>query len=108
MVTAERRHFDDFRPKHHVSQTKTTTNQTAVTEQFAYLIRRCVGGDVEIFWFFIQQQITHTAADQEGFKARLVQAVQDFQGVFADITTRNIVLIAGNNGHRTGFTGVIE
>ena len=32
VVAAEGRHFDNFRPKHDVSQTETTANETAVAE----------------------------------------------------------------------------
>jgi hypothetical protein len=32
VVAAEGRHFDNFRPEHHVSQTETAANQTTVAE----------------------------------------------------------------------------
>jgi hypothetical protein len=55
VVAAEGRDFDNFRPKHHVSQTEAAANQTAVAEQFAHLLRRGAGRHVKIFRFFAQQ-----------------------------------------------------
>jgi len=54
VVTTEGGDLDDFRPKHHVRQTEAAAHQTAVAEQFAYLLRRGVGGDVEVFRFLFQ------------------------------------------------------
>ncbi|MNV70258.1 hypothetical protein D3C71_1632110 [compost metagenome] len=87
MVATEGGNLDDFRPEHHVRQAETAAHQAAVTEQLAHLLRRGVGGDVEIFRFFAQQQVTYTAADQISFEAGFIQAVQHLQRVLTDVFT---------------------
>src|SRR5699024_1420189 len=52
VVSTEGCDFDNLWTKHDMSKTETATYQAAVTEQFANLLRRGVGGDIKIFWFF--------------------------------------------------------
>ncbi|MNE74882.1 hypothetical protein D3C80_1709930 [compost metagenome] len=85
MVAAEGGNLNDFRPEHHVRQTETAADQATVAEQLAHLVRRGVGGDVEIFRLFAEQQVTHAATDQIGFVAGFVQAVQYLQRILADV-----------------------
>lgn len=69
VMAAEGGDLNDLRPEHDVRQTKTASDQAAVAEQLTHLFRRGVGGHVEIFRAFAQQQIADAAADQIGFIA---------------------------------------
>lgn len=91
--------------KHHVRQTEAAADQAAVAEQFAHLFRRGVGGDVEVFRLFAEQQIAHPAADQISLVAGLVQAIKHFQRIFADVFTGDRVLFARDHGHRVVALG---
>lgn len=91
--------------EHHVRQAEAPADQAAVAEQLAHLLRRGVGGDVEVFRLFAEQQIAHAAADQIGFVAGLVQAVKHFQRIFADVFAGNRVLFARDHGHRVVALG---
>ena len=87
MMTTEGGDFDHFRAKHHVCQTETPTDQATVAEQRAHLLRRGVSGHVEIFGFLPQEQIAHATAYQIGFITGFVQAIEHFEGIFADVFT---------------------
>jgi len=99
MMTTEGRHFDNLRPEHHVREAETATHQAAVAEELAHLIRRGVGSDIKIFWFFAQQQVAHPAAYQVCFIARFIQTIEHFERIFADIFAGNSVLLTRNNRH---------
>ncbi len=99
VMTAKGGDFNDFRPEHDVGQAETAANQAAVAEQLAYLIRRGVGGDVEIFRLFAKQQIAHTTADKPGFITGFIQAVHHFKRVLADIFAGDSVLFTRDNGY---------
>ena len=99
MVTTKCRHFDNLRAEHDVRQTETATHQTTVTEQLPHLIRRCVGGDIEIFRFFAEQKIAHAAANQPGLISRFIEPVHYFQSIFTDIFAGNSVLLTRDYRH---------
>ncbi len=99
MMTAERCHFDNFRAKHDMGQTETATDQAAVTKQFSHLIRRCVSGDIKIFWLFAQQKIAHAPANQPCLVSGLIEPVHYLQGIFTDIFAGDRVLLTRDYRH---------
>ena len=89
-------------------------DQPAIPEQRLDLLRRRVGGDVEILGMAADQQVAYGTTDQVGGKAALAQPVQDAQCIRADVLARDAVAIAGNDagsaqacchGFRHGFSG---
>lgn len=77
--------LNDFRAEHHMRQTKTAAHQSAVAEQLADLFRGSVGGDIEVFGFFAQQQVADAAAYQISLIARFAQAIQYFQRILTNV-----------------------
>ena len=72
-------------------------DQSTVGEELLDLLRRGIGGDVEVFGRPAKQQIAHTAADQIGLVAGLVQAIEHLQGVVTDLATRDGMLVSTEN-----------
>ncbi len=105
VVTPEGGHFDHVTTKDDVGQAEATANQAAVAEQCLDLLRRRIGGDVEILWRLPEQQIPDAAADQVGVIASLVQAIEHLECIFADLFARNRVLITAQGTTLTGDTG---
>src|SRR5690606_31647202 len=95
-VGAEGRHLDDLAAEHHVRQTEAATDQPAVAEQVLDLLRRGVGGHVEILGRTADQQVAHGAADQERVEAAVLQSIQDAERIGADLLAGNPVLTALN------------
>ena len=86
-------------------------DQAAVSEEFFYLFRRRVGGDVEILRVPAQQQVAHRAADQARPETVFVQSVQHAQRAAADVLARDTVLRAREYARRgqgcgSGFRAV--
>jgi len=93
VVTPEGGHFDHVTTKDDVGQAEAAANQAAVAEQRLDLLRRCVGGNVEILWRSPEQNIPDTSADQVGIIATLVQAIEHLERILADLFARDGVLV---------------
>src|SRR6185312_12049704 len=61
---AKGRHLDDLGPEHHVRKPETAADQAAIAKQLLHLVRRGIGGDVEILRRDPEQQVAHGATDQ--------------------------------------------
>ena len=94
MIGAEGGDFNDFAAKVHVHQLETAANHAGIAEFGTNLLRGGAGGHVEVFGFKVQQQVAHAATDQIGLVTGLLQAVNDAQGVTADLAATQWVLIA--------------
>src|SRR5690606_718806 len=93
-VGAEGGDLDDLAAVDHVGQAEAAADQAAVAEQLLDLLRRGVGGHVEILGMHPQQQVADRAADQVGAKAGLAQPVEHAQCVGTDVLSRDRVLVA--------------
>ncbi len=93
-VGAEGRDLDDLAAEHHVRQAEAAADQPAVAEQLFDLLRRGIGGHVEILGPPPYQQVADGAADQVGTEPGLAQAVEHTQGVGTDVLARDGVLVA--------------
>ena len=93
-LPAEGGHLDDLAAEVDVGEAEAAADETAVAEQAPHLLGTGVGGDIEVLGVAAQQQVAHAAAHQVGRVARLVQAVEDLEGVFADVGAGNVVLVA--------------
>ena len=58
---------------------------SAVAKELAHVFLTRIGDDVEILGLAAEQQVAHTAADQEGLIAMLVETVEDFERVAGNI-----------------------
>ncbi len=68
-----------------MGQTKSTTDNPAVSEDPLYFVRVRGGADVEILRRATEQQIAHTAPYQIGDVVELAQAVEDLERVGVDL-----------------------
>jgi hypothetical protein len=80
-----------------VRKTKPAPYQPAVAKRCPHLFRRGVGGDIEVLGFPSEQKIAYTTADQIRLIAGFFQAIENFNGIFADIRPGDIVLRSGND-----------
>src|SRR5690606_28931365 len=72
---AEGRDLDDLAPVEHVDDLEPAPDQARAPEELADLLRRRVGGDIEILRSQAEQRVANTAADDVGLEARLVQGL---------------------------------
>src|SRR5690606_39721396 len=77
--------FDDFLSEDHVHELEAAADDAGAPEQGADLLRRCIGGDVEILGFESDDEIADGAADDIGVVALLVQYFADFVCVSRDV-----------------------
>jgi len=84
---AESRNLDDFMAEMHVRQAKTPADEAAIAKQAPDLFRQGVGGHVEILRRDAQEQVADRPTDQKPLITRLLEAVEDFQGVRRDRCT---------------------
>jgi hypothetical protein len=75
-VAAEGGHFQQLLAEHHVHDLEAAADDEGAAEQFFHLLRRGVGGDIEIFRLHAQQQVAHGAADDEGFETGFLQGLR--------------------------------
>jgi hypothetical protein len=80
-----------------VHQPKTPADYARVVEQLADLFGPRVGHDVEILGLAPQHEIAHASPHQQAGVAGFFQAVQNLEGVFADLSARDDVLRARND-----------
>src|SRR5210317_114798 len=92
----ECRNFDDLAPEAHMRQAKTTANQSTITKQRLDFLWRCVRGDVEVLRMQLEHCIAHSAANQEGLIARLVQSVQNLECAFGKLGPSDVVIRPGD------------
>jgi hypothetical protein len=78
---AEGGHFQQVLAEHHVHDLEALADDEGAAEQALDLLRRGVGGDVEVFRLHAQQQVAHRAADDEGFVAGFLQGAGDADGI---------------------------
>ena len=96
--TAKRRDFHDLRrTEPDVRQPESPADNPAIPEQFLDLVRVCVGADVEVLRPPSEQQVTHTAADEVGAVAVIVEPIEDAKGICVDQAARDAVTFARND-----------
>ncbi len=78
-------HLDDLASEPHVSEAKAPSDEAAVAEHRFHLLRRGVGGHVEVLGLPSEQQVANATAHQVGLVAALLQAVEHFQGTFGNV-----------------------
>src|SRR5687767_5199753 len=71
------------------------SDQTAVAENVAHLLRARVGCDIEILRMHTEQQITHSTTDKIGLETGVFQPVKNLQRVIADLGAGDSVLGPG-------------
>src|SRR5690606_28030979 len=86
--------FDDFLSEDPVHELEAAADDAGAPEQGADLLRRCIGGDVEILGLESDEEIAASAADDIGVVALLVQYFADFDGVARDVAPIDAVLVA--------------
>ena len=96
-VGAEGGDLDDLAPIDHVRQPEPAADQAAVAEQRLDLLRRGVGGDVEVLGFAADQQVAHRAAHQVGAEPGFAQAIQHPQCVGTHLLAGHTVDVARNH-----------
>ena len=57
---------------------KTPADDAAAAENFSHLLRRGIGGDIEVFRLYAQQQISDRPAYDVGFEPLLLQTFDGF------------------------------
>lgn len=65
-------------------QAEAPADDPRVAEEPADLVGPGVGGDVEVLRPAPEHEVAHAAPDEQGAKARLVQAVEDLERVAID------------------------
>ena len=103
---AERGDLDDLRAEAHVREVEAATDQAAVPEELADLLRMGVRRDVEILGVQAEQQVAHRPADQERLVARVLEPVEDLQRVRGDVGARDGVPGARDD-HGLRMTGQV-
>ena len=85
-VGAKRRHLDHLvfasAPEHHVHDAKTPTDDEGAPEQALDLLRRRVGGDIEVFRTQADQQVAHRAAHDVSLETRGLERMHDIGRAF--------------------------
>ena len=70
--------------KHHMDDAKTLADDEGTAKRRLDLLWGRIGGHIKIFGFQTQQQVTHSATDDVGFKAALLQCAHHIQGALVD------------------------
>ncbi len=94
MIGAEGRHFDDFTTEMDMHQLEPAANDSRITEFGTHLFRRGAGGDVEILGRDIEHHVAYAAADQIGLVAGVLQALDDINGITAELAALQRMLAA--------------
>jgi hypothetical protein len=74
---AEGGHFQQVLAEHHVHDLEALADDEGAPEQALDLLRRGVGGDVEVLRLHAQQQVAHRAADDKRLEAGFLQGAGD-------------------------------
>ena len=91
-VAPERGHLDRLGAELDVSQPKTAADDPAVTEAAFDLVRLRRGPDVEVLGPSSEEQVSHTAADQERGVAELLEPAHDLECVRVDVAAGESML----------------
>ena len=84
-------------------QAETAADKATVAENAGDLFGTGVGGDVEVFRLFAEQQVADASADEIGFESGFVQLAQDFQGARVNLLFVNRVFaVFANHGRCCG------
>ena len=95
--------FNDVAAKVDMRQAKTAADKATVAENAGDLFGTGVGGDVEVFRLFTEQQVADASADEIGFESGFVQLAQDFQGARVNLLFVNRVFaVFANHGRCCG------
>jgi len=90
------RDLDDLATVAHMRKAEAPTNQAAVTEQRLDLFRRRARCDIEVLGVQLEHGIAHTAANEEGLVARLVQSVQNLECALGKLGPGDVVIRSGD------------
>ena len=77
-AAAECRYFYGFRTCHDMDDLKTPADDAAAAENFSHLLRRGIGGDIEVFRLYTQQHIPDRPTYDIGFESFLLQRLTVF------------------------------
>lgn len=89
-VTAEGRHLDNLAvTKEHMSEAKSSADDSAVAKEFFQLCRPSARGDIEVLRLAAEKEISHAATDEEGFMAMSHDATDDLHGVGVEVCQGN-------------------
>ena len=95
--------FNDVAAKVDMRQAETAADKATVAENAGDLFGTGVGGDVEVFRLFAEQQVADASADEIGFESGFVQLAQDFQGARVNLLFVNRVFaVFANHGRCCG------
>jgi hypothetical protein len=78
-------------------ESEATPNQPAVPKYPFYLFWRGISGDVEIFRFPAQEQVTHSTPDKVCLETRIFEAIKNLQRCLRYVGARNNMLVSGND-----------
>ena len=70
--------FNGFRPRHHMHDAKTATNDAAAFENSPHFFWGRIGGNVKILGRQTHHQVAHTTAHNHRIKTALMQLLHDF------------------------------
>jgi len=82
---AEGGNLDQGAPLAHVGKPEAAADQAAAWKNVLDFLGRRTGGDIKVLGRLAQQQVAHTAADDERFETRLLQAANDIRRVRAKL-----------------------
>jgi len=94
---AERRHLDQGAAFAYMRQAEPPADQPAARKHVVHFLGGGAGGHVEVLGRLAQQQVAHAAADDEGLVAGVLQILDDFAGVRAQLLESDAVLGRGNS-----------
>jgi hypothetical protein len=77
-----------------MGELKSPPYNSAVSKKGFDLPRCRVGSDIKIFWFLLEQEIAHSAANQVGVKAIFTESVHDLEGVRINLASSKGMFIA--------------
>ncbi len=97
-IGAEGGDLDHLLAEHDVRQPEAAPDDPAVAEGAADLLGAGVGRHVEVLGDAPQQQVADASTRQIGGVTGLAQAVENFEGLGADVLAADGVLFAGNDG----------
>ena len=79
----------------HVNNAKASANDEGAAKQAFDLLRRGIGGHVEVFRAQTHQQVAHGAANDKGLVARVLEHMHHIHGAFVDQLDVDAVVFQG-------------
>ena len=95
---AEGRHLDGLRARQHVHQPESAADDKCAAKQRLDLLRRRVGGDVEVLGLEAEQQVAHGAADDKGVIALALQPLDHLHRAAAHALVAHAKACRGRDG----------